>query len=107
MLVLGLVLMGVAVVLLCAGLFGAGDGSTHHQAATLLGIHLGATTVFVLGFVSGLMLLFGFSLTKWAGKRQYRQVRERRRLQGLANKLEKVESERADRDDQRSNPEER
>jgi len=92
MLVLGLVLMGVAVVLLCAGLFGAGDGSAGHEAATLIGIHLGATTVFILGFVSGLLLLFGFSLTKWGGKRQFRQAKERRRLQGLANRLEEVES---------------
>lgn len=98
MLVLGLVLMVIAVVLLLAGLFGAGDGSAQHQAATLVGIHLGATTVFILGFVSGVLLLFGFSLTKWGGKRQYRQVREKRRLQGLASRLEQVEAERSNRE---------
>jgi len=100
MLVLGLVLMGVAVVLICAGVFGAGDGSTGDQAATIIGIHLGATTVFLLGLVSGVALLFGFSLTKWGGKRQLRQAKERRRLQGLAHRLEEVESERSSHEEQ-------
>ncbi|MFT4084034.1 MAG: hypothetical protein QM638_15770 [Nocardioides sp.] len=94
MLLLGLILLAIAVLLLLAGLFAAGDGSTAHQAATILGIHLGATTVFLLGFIAGLALLFGFSITKWGGKRQIRQARERRRLEGLAHRLEEVESQR-------------
>jgi len=87
MLVLGLVLIVIAVLAVCAGLFAAGD----HGNATLLGVHVGATAVFLIGFFAGVILLFGFSLTKWGGKRQYRQVRERRRLQGIANKVKKAE----------------
>ncbi|MEP9384545.1 hypothetical protein [Nocardioides sp. KR10-350] len=87
MLVLGLVLIAFAVLAVCAGLFGAGDVGD----ASLIGIHLGATAVFLVGFVAGVALLFGFSLTKWGGKRQFRQARERRRLEGIAQKVEQTE----------------
>ncbi|MEX0426350.1 hypothetical protein AB3X52_01875 [Nocardioides sp. DS6] len=96
MLVLGLVLMAFAVVAFCAGVFAAGD----HGDASLLGIHVGATAVFLVGFCAGLALLFGFSLTKWGGKRQFRQARERRRLQGLAQQLDRAEAERTDTHDE-------
>lgn len=90
MLVLGLVLIGFAAVALCAGLFAAGD----HGNASLLGVHLGATAVFLIGFCAGLALLFGLSLTKWGGKRKYRQAREQRRLKGIAERFERDEAER-------------
>jgi len=94
MLALGLVLMVLAGLLLLAGIFGAGD----EGAASLLGIHLGATSVFLLGVAAGLALLFGFSLTKWGGKRQWRQTRERRRLEKVARRYDEVEAERAAKD---------
>ena len=90
MLVLGLVLLVVGALVLLAGIFTAGDSGN----ASLLGIHLGATTVFLLGVFSGVAILWGLSLTRYGGKRRLRQRKEQRRLQGLAAKLERIESER-------------
>jgi uncharacterized membrane protein YedE/YeeE len=87
MLLLGLVLIVVGVLVLLAGIFTAGDTGN----ASLIGIHLGATAVFLLGFFAGVAILWGFSLSKFGGKRQLRQRKEQRRLQGLAAKLEKIE----------------
>ena len=87
MLLLGLVLLVIGVLVLLAGIFTAGDAGN----ASLIGIHLGATAVFLLGVFAGVAILWGLSLSKFGGKRQLRQRREQRRLQGLAAKLEKIE----------------
>lgn len=90
MLVLGVVLLVAGVVVLLAGVFTAGDTGD----ASLLGVHLGATTVFLLGVFSGVAMLWGLSLIRFGGRHQLRQHKEKRRLQGLAAKLEKLESDR-------------
>jgi hypothetical protein len=90
MLVLGLVLLVAGALVLVAGIFTAGDSGN----ASLIGIHLGATAVFLLGVFSGVAILWGLSLIRYGGKRQLRQRKEQRRLQGLAAKLERLESER-------------
>jgi len=95
MLVLGLVLLIVGVLVLLAGLFTAGD----HGDASLLGIHIGATAVFLLGVFAGVAILWGLSISRFGGKRQLRQRKEKRRLQGLADKLERIETERDGDDD--------
>jgi hypothetical protein len=87
MLVLGLVLLVIGVLVLLAGIFTAGDAGN----ASLIGIHLGATAVFLLGVFAGVAILWGLSLSKFGGKRQLRQRKEQRRLQGLAAKLERIE----------------
>jgi uncharacterized membrane protein YedE/YeeE len=91
MLVLGLVLLVLGVLVLLAGVFTAGDQGD----ASLIGIHLGATAVFLLGVFAGVAILWGLSLMRYGGKRQLRQRKERRRLEGLAAKLDRIE-----RDDQ-------
>jgi uncharacterized membrane protein YedE/YeeE len=91
MLVLGLVLLVAGALVLVAGIFTAGDAGN----ASLIGIHLGATAVFLLGVFSGVAILWGLSLARYGGKRQLRQRKEQRRLQGLAAKLERLESEQA------------
>jgi uncharacterized membrane protein YedE/YeeE len=98
MLVLGLVLLVIGVLVLLAGIFTAGDVGN----ASLAGIHLGATAVFLLGFFAGIAILWGFSLSKFGGKRQLRQRKEQRRLQGLAAKLERIEDGRRE-DERREN----
>ena len=90
MLVLGLVLLVVGALVLLAGIFTAGDAGN----ASLIGIHLGATAVFLLGVFAGVAILWGLSLTRYGGRRQLRQRKEQRRLQGLAAKLEKIENDR-------------
>ena len=94
MLPLGLVLLVIGVLVLLAGIFTTGDAGN----ASLIGIHLGATAVFLLGVFAGIAILWGFSLSKFGGKRQLRQRKEQRRLQGLAAKLERIEDGRREDD---------
>jgi uncharacterized membrane protein YedE/YeeE len=95
MLVLGLLLIVLGVLALLMGVFTAGDTGD----ASLLGIHVGATSVFLVGVFAGVAILWGLSLTKFGTKRELRHRRERRRLQELSARLEKAEADRSpDRD---------
>jgi uncharacterized membrane protein YedE/YeeE len=91
MLAVGLILIALGVLALLAGLFTAGD----HGDASLLGIHLGATSVFLVGVFAGVAILWGLSLSRYGTKRELRHRRERRRLTELSTKLDAVEAERA------------
>jgi uncharacterized membrane protein YedE/YeeE len=87
MVALGLVLLVVGVLVLLAGLFTTGDAGN----ASMLGIHLGATAVFLLGVFSGVAIIWGLGITRFGGKRQLRQRKEKRHLQKMAAKLEEME----------------
>ena len=100
MLVLGLLLIVLGALALLAGLFTAGD-SGH---ASLLGVHLGATTVFLVGVFAGVAILWGFSIAKFGTKRQLRHRRDQRRLRELSQKLDQVDGDRQ-RDDDEDRPE--
>ncbi|GAB7003504.1 hypothetical protein JCM18899A_09750 [Nocardioides sp. AN3] len=93
MLVLGLVLIVFGVLAVLAGLFTAGD----RGEASLLGIHVGATSVFLVGLFAGLAILSGIWLTKRGTKRELRHRRDQRRLQELSAKLDEVEADRTQR----------
>jgi hypothetical protein len=95
MLVLGLILIAFGVLVLLAGLFTTGDTG----AASLLGIHLGATSVFLAGVFAGVAILWGISLTRIGTKRELRHRRDQKRLEELSAKLDKVEAERGRDDD--------
>ena len=95
MLVLGLLLIVLGVLALLMGLFTAGDTGD----ASLLGIHVGATSVFLVGVFAAVAILWGLLLTKFGTKRELRHRREQRRLQELSARLEKAEADRGpDRD---------
>ena len=64
MLVLGLLLIVLGVLALLMGLFTAGDSGD----ASLLGVHVGATSVFLVGVFAGVAILWGISLTKTADR---------------------------------------
>ena len=96
MLILGLVLIVVAVVLIALGLFTTGNGDLDDPTATLLGLPVGSTTIFVIGLVAGLLLLFGLSLTKWGGKLQAKAMKEKRQMRKLAKSLQDVTPESKD-----------
>lgn len=90
MLALGLVLLVLGVLVLLAGIFTAGDSG----AASLVGVHLGATTVFLLGVFSAAAILLGLWCVKLGTKRSIKLARDQRRLQHLSRQLDKIESER-------------
>ena len=64
--------------------------------ATLLGLPVGSTTIFVIGLVAGVLLLFGLSLTKWGGKLQAKNMKERRQMRKLTKTLQDVTPESKD-----------
>ncbi|MER7606658.1 hypothetical protein [Nocardioides sp. NPDC127503] len=92
MLILGLVLIVVAAVLIVLGLFTTGNGDLDDPTATLLGLPVGSTTIFVIGLVAGVLLLFGFSLTKWGGKHQVKYMKQKRQMRDMAKTLQDAET---------------
>jgi len=96
MLILGLVLIVVAAVLIVLGLFTTGNGDLDDPTATLLGLPVGSTTIFVIGLVAGVLLLFGLSLTKWGGKLQAKSMKEKRQMRKLAKTLQDATPESKD-----------
>lgn len=95
MLALGLVLLVVGVLVLLAGVFDAGDT----DRASLLGVHIGATSVFLLGVFSAAAILLGLWCVKYGTKRSIKHARDQRRLQHLSRKLDKIESGRDEKSD--------
>jgi hypothetical protein len=77
MMLLGLLLMGAAVIAVLAAVLSTSG------TASFLGADLGARTIFLLGLASGLALLWGWSLTRLGAKRELRHRRESRRLREL------------------------
>ncbi|MGH3351314.1 MAG: hypothetical protein ACRDPS_11670 [Nocardioides sp.] len=96
MLILGIVLIVVAAVLIVLGLFTTGNGDLEDPIATVLGLPVGATTIFVIGLVAGVLLLFGLSLTKWGGKRQAKSMKERREMRKIVQTVHDAEPKATD-----------
>jgi len=85
--VLGLILMLLGALAVIAAV-GTADG-----AAEVLGIDVGALTLFLIGVGAGAAILWGFSLAKWGTKRRLHQRREARRVAELSERLEQHEAE--------------
>ncbi|MBB3091554.1 hypothetical protein [Nocardioides albus] len=96
MLILGLVLIVVAAVLIVLGLFTTGNGNLDDPTATMLGLPVGATPIFVIGLVAGVLLLFGISLTKWGGKLQMKYMKQKREMRTMAKTLQDITPESKD-----------
>lgn len=71
---LGLVLMLVGLIALLSALF-VSEGS-----AELLGMELSALTIFAIGLVSGVCLIWGFGILKWGTRRSIADRKERKEL---------------------------
>jgi len=88
MLVLGLLLIAAGVLAILAAL------ATANGTVELLGTHVSALAIFLVGVGAGLAVLWGFTLTKFGTRRTLRHRRESRRLSELSAKLDRVEAER-------------
>ena len=55
---------------------------------------LSALTIFLIGVAAGAALIWGFAILKYGTKRELRQRKERRQLNELSEKLDRVEAER-------------
>jgi uncharacterized protein (DUF58 family) len=86
MLVLGLLLIAIGVFGILAAVFSSSG------TASLLGADLGARTIFLLGLVAGVTILWGFTISKFGIRRTIRQRRETRRLRELSEQSRHQES---------------
>ncbi len=88
MVILGLLLILLSVVAILSAVF-VSEGS-----AQLLGIDMTALGIFLVGVGAGAALLWGYSLMKYGTRRELKARRERKELNQLSAKLERVEAER-------------
>ena len=91
MLILGLLLVLAGAAVIVAGLFTAEVSGGQIE---IIGVEVGAVTLFVLGVAAGLAVLWGFTIGKFGARRSWRQRRENNRLEELSQKLDRVETER-------------
>jgi uncharacterized membrane protein len=92
MIVLGLLLVLAGLLVVLAALFST-DGT-----ATMLGNELTALTIFLLGLVSGVAVLWGYAVAKFGARRTLQRRREHKQLAELSEKLERAETERREQD---------
>ncbi|WP_300680805.1 hypothetical protein [Nocardioides sp.] len=88
MLAFGLVMILLGALLVVIGLFTAGD----QGAASLLGIHMGATTVFITGMIAALLIVLGLYVTRWGASLGLRRRAERKEYAKMAEKFGHGES---------------
>jgi uncharacterized protein (DUF58 family) len=93
MVVLGLLLIGAGVIFILAAIFSSSG------TASLLGAHLGAQTIFLLGLASGLAILWGFSISRVGVQRSLRHRREGRELRTLSARNARAEADRQSTED--------
>ncbi len=95
MLILGLLLVAVGAAVIIAAVFTAEVTGDHLE---ILGIELGAVTLFVLGLAAAVAIWWGFSIGKFGARRSLRLRRENNKLEELSEKLDRVENQRRDED---------
>jgi hypothetical protein len=87
MVFLGLLLIILGAIVILSAIF-VSDGS-----AELLGMDLSALTVFLIGVAACASVIWGYSILKYGTKRELKARRERKQLNELSQKLDRVESE--------------
>jgi hypothetical protein len=97
MLILGVLLIAVGAAVIISAVFTA---EVTGGQIEIIGIEVGAVTLFVLGVAAAVAILWGFSIGKFGARRSWRQRRENNKLEELSQKLDRVES------DRRGNPDE-
>jgi glycerol-3-phosphate acyltransferase PlsY len=93
MVVLGLLLIGAGVIFILAALFSTSG------TASLLGAHLSAQTIFLLGLASGLAILWGFTISRVGVQRSLRHRREGRELRKLSERNARADAARRSAED--------
>ncbi len=78
-----MILLGGLLVLV--GLFASGDTGD----ASLMGVHLGATAVFIAGALAAVLVLLGILITRWGARSEWRRRKERKGYEAMAEQFEK------------------
>ena len=88
MVVLGLLLIVAGALTIVAAVF------TAHGTTELIGVDIAALTMFFVGLAAGVLVLLGWSFTKWGTKRTLRHRRDSKRLHQLSTQPDRREDER-------------
>jgi hypothetical protein len=92
MVILGLLLIILGAIAILSAIF-VSEGS-----GELLGIDMSTLSVFLVGVAAGAAVLWGYSILKWGTKRGLAHRRERKELNRLSEKLDRVEGDRREDD---------
>lgn len=84
---LGLIILGAIAILSAVFVSEPGTGGE------LLGFSVTTLESFLVGVAAGAALLWGFAILKWGTRRSLAHRRERKELQALNAKLDRVEAE--------------
>jgi hypothetical protein len=90
MVILGLLLIIFGAIAILSAVF-VSEGS-----GQLLGIDMSSLAIFLVGVAAGAALLWGYSLVKWGTRRSLAHRRERKELNRLSQKLDRVDADRRD-----------
>lgn len=99
MVVFGLVVLLIGALLILTGIFGADtesrtSGGVTDVHTTFLGMEMSASTLFLVGVVSAVLVLGGLWLLKIGTQQSWKRRKEQKRLTELSEKLDRVEAER-------------
>jgi hypothetical protein len=100
MVILGLLLIILGAIAILSAVF-VSEGS-----GELLGVEMSSLAIFLVGVAAGAAVLWGYTLLKWGTKRTIAHRRERKELNRLSEKLDRVDSEHRD-DSTTTKPDER
>lgn len=100
MVILGLLLIILGAIAILSAIF-VSEGS-----GELLGVDMSSLAIFLVGVAAGAAVLWGYALLKWGTKRTIAHRRERKELNRLSEKLDRVDSERRE-DGTTTTPDER
>lgn len=96
MVILGLGLMILGAIAVLSAIFVSKD--LPGGGGELLGFDVTTLQAFFVGVAAGAAILWGFSILKWGTRRSLAHRRERKELNKLNEKLERVEAERREDD---------
>ncbi|KRF00946.1 hypothetical protein ASG88_11125 [Nocardioides sp. Soil777] len=99
MVILGLLLIILGAIAILSAIF-VSEGS-----GELLGIDMSSLEIFLVGVAAGAAVLWGYSILKWGTRRGLAHRKERKELNKLNQKLDRVEAEK--REDNPTTPDER
>ena len=101
MLILGLLLVAAGAAVIVAAVFTVEVTGSQIE---IIGIEVGATTLFVLGVAAAVAIWWGFSIGKFGARRSLRQRRENNKLEELSEKLDRAEFQRRSQDEPHERP---
>ncbi len=103
MVIFGLLLVVLGGLIILSGAFGIGydrdEKNPARDTTEIIGINVQPEVIFFLGVAAGALILLGIWFMKFGAKQGWKHRQERKRLGELSEKLERVEADRRNEDD--------